>query len=105
MISGIVVASRPEDQARVRRELEALDYADIHFSDPRGRLVVTVDAPGIEASMERVAAIGRIPEVLAVSLAEYWMEAGEVGDSSGSRRDAESREEESKLSPHDWRRA
>jgi len=88
VISGIVVASRPEDQAEVRRELEALDHAEVHYSDPRGRLVVTIDAPGIDASMELVETIGKIPRVLAVSLAQYCLEEGEIENPSTSRGNA-----------------
>ena len=105
MISGIVVASRPEDQAEVRREIEALAYADVHYSDPRGRLVVTVEAPGVDASMERLEAIGKIPRVLAVSLAQYCLEEGEIEDPPESRSDAGSRELNSKRAPYDRRQA
>jgi nitrate reductase NapAB chaperone NapD len=88
MISGIVVATKAESLAEVRRVIDALDYADVHYSDPRGRLVVTVEAPGIEASMDRVEAIGRFPHVLSVSLAQYCVEEGELEGTPELRREA-----------------
>lgn len=105
MISGIVVTSRPEDQAEVRREIEALDYADVHYCDPRGRLVVTLEAPGIDASMERVETIGQISRVLGVSLAQYCSEGDEIKNPPKPRRDTGSRAINSKRAPRDRRQA
>jgi nitrate reductase NapD len=78
MISGIVVAARPEGLSKVRSEIDALEFADVHYADPSGRLVVTIEAPGIEASMKCVEEIGRLNTVLSVSLAQYHMEENEL---------------------------
>jgi len=99
VISGIVVSTRPEALAEVGREIDALDYADVHYTDPRGRLVVTVEAPGIEASMERVEEIGRFHQVLSVSLAQYCLEANELERSPKFRGDAVPRESRPNRAP------
>jgi nitrate reductase NapD len=101
MISGIVVATQPEGLVEVERVIDALDYADVHYSDPRGRLVVTVEAPGIEASMERVEAIARFPHVLSVSLAQYCVEEGELEDTPELHREVVPHELKLMGSSHD----
>lgn len=103
MISGIVVSTKPESLTEVGREIDSLEYADVHYADPCGRLVVTVEAPGIEASMKRVEAIGRIRQVLSVSLAQYCLEGDELEGPSKPRSDAVPRELEVKHTPHDRR--
>ncbi len=78
MISGVVVASRPENLQVVSDAVDALPWADVHYSDPAGRLVVTVEADGIDDSIERVERLQRLPDVLSASLAEYQFEEGEM---------------------------
>jgi nitrate reductase NapAB chaperone NapD len=103
MISGIVVTTHPEGMAEAEREIDALEYADVHYTDPCGRLVVTIEAPGIEESMERVEAIGHFRQVLSVSLAQYCLEGDETGFSPKPRGNAVPRELELKRTPHDRR--
>ena len=78
MISGVVVASRPEHRSEVEQALCALAWADVHYSDATGRLVVTVEALDVEESMERLQFIQDLDSVLAVSLAEYYMNDDEA---------------------------
>ena len=77
MISGVVVASRPEHLVGVRGAVEAFPWADVHYTDPAGRLVVTVEAPGIDDSIVRVETLQDLPNVLSAALAEYQFEDGE----------------------------
>ncbi len=78
MISGVVVASRPEHLAVVTEAVEALPWANVHYSDPAGRLVVTVEADGVAGSVERFETLQKLPKVLSASLAEYWLEENEM---------------------------
>jgi nitrate reductase NapAB chaperone NapD len=103
MISGIVVTTNPEGLAEVECEIDALEYADVHYTDPCGRLVVTVEARGIEESMKRVEAIGHVRQVLSVSLAQYCLEGGETEFSPQPSDNAVPRELELKHTPHDRR--
>ena len=77
MISGVVVASRPEHLVRVSEAVAAFPWADVFYSDPAGRLVVTVEADGVDDSIERLGKIQQLPHVLSVSLAEYSLEGDE----------------------------
>ena len=77
IISGIVVASRPEHQAQVRDDVSALPWARVHYSDPAGRLVVTIEAADVDESMERVRELQALPRVVMAELAEYSIEDDE----------------------------
>ena len=50
IISGVVVASRPEHLAEISRAVDGLPWAEVHYSDPKGRLVVTLEASDIHES-------------------------------------------------------
>jgi len=71
IISGIVVASRPEHLSQISEEVNALPWAKVHFSDPRGRLVVTLEASDLDESVERMKALQALPRVLSAALAEF----------------------------------
>jgi nitrate reductase NapAB chaperone NapD len=43
----------------------------VHFSDPKGRLVVTLEASDIDESMERMKTLQALPRVLSAALAEF----------------------------------
>ena len=85
MISGIVVASRPEHLEVVTEAVEAFAWASVHFSDPAGRLVVTLEADGMDDSIEKFEALQKLPNVLSASLAEYRLEGDEPQSHSQSQ--------------------
>ncbi len=60
IISGVVLASRPEHLAEVSQALEAITWADVHFSDPKGRLVVTIEAADLDQSADRLKELQRL---------------------------------------------
>ena len=78
MISGVVVASRPDHLAALSEVVDALPWADVHYSDAAGHLVVTVEADGLDDSIERLERLQQLPNVLSVSLAEYRLEGDEM---------------------------
>ena len=43
-VSGIVVACRPEHLAEMTEAVNAFSWAEVHYTDPKGRLVVTIEA-------------------------------------------------------------
>ena len=71
IISGVVVASRPEHLSEISTEVDGLPWAEVHFSDPKGRLVVTLEAKDIDESMERMKTLQALPRVLSAALAEF----------------------------------
>jgi nitrate reductase NapAB chaperone NapD len=79
IISGVVVASRPEHLAEVGQALDAIAWAEVHFSDPRGRLVVTIEAADLDQSADRLKELQGLPRVLMAELAQYCIEEEELG--------------------------
>lgn len=91
IISGIVVASRPEHLAEVSQALEAISWAEVHFSDPRGRLVVIIEAADLDQSVDRLKELQELPRVLMAELAQYCIEEearDHVTVQAGARGDA-----------------
>jgi nitrate reductase NapD len=84
IISGIVVASRPEHLAEVSQALEAISWAEVHFSDPRGRLVVMIEAADLDQSVDRLKELQALPRVLMADLAQYCIEEEVRDHESGS---------------------
>jgi len=76
-ISGIVVACQPGDIEPLSQVLIDFPWLEVHYTDPRGRLVVTIEADDIDQSMERFKELQDLPRVLTAELAEYCIEDGE----------------------------
>jgi nitrate reductase NapAB chaperone NapD len=94
IISGIVMASRPEHLVEMSRAVEAISWADVHFSDPSGRLVVTIEAADLDQSAERLRQLQELPRVLMAALAHFTIEEHAHQHPtvrSGSRQDVLSR--------------
>ena len=73
-ISGIIVACRREHLAETTDAVNALPWAEVHYTDPDGRLVVTIEAAGVEQSMDRLEQLQGLPRVLMAELAEFVLE-------------------------------
>jgi nitrate reductase NapD len=87
IISGIVMACRPEHLAEVSQAMETIPWAEVHFSDPRGRLVVTIEAADLDQSVDRLKQLQALPRVLMAELAQYCIEE-ELRDQETVGRDA-----------------
>ena len=84
-ISGIVVACRPEDLAGTTEALDALPWAEVHYTDPRGRLVATIEAADTDESMARLGEIQALPRILMAELAGYYLDEDEQQDSGEAK--------------------
>ena len=73
-ISGIVMACRPEDLEATASAVDALAWADVHYTDARGRLVVTIEAADVDESMDRLKELQNLPRVLTADLAQYCLD-------------------------------
>jgi len=73
-VSGIVVACRPEHIAETTEAVNAFPWAEVHYTDPNGRLVVTIEADDVEQSMDRLQDLQGLPRVLMAELAEFAIE-------------------------------
>ena len=86
VVSGIVVASRPEDLDTTSKAVEAFPWAEVHYTEPTGRIVATIEADDIDQSISRLEELQAIPSVLSASLAEYCVD--ELEDDDEQDRDA-----------------
>jgi len=73
-ISGIVMACRPEDLMATTEAVDGLAWADVHYTDPKGRIVVTIEAEDMDESIERFKQLQGLPRVLSAALAQYCVE-------------------------------
>ena len=76
-ISGIVVACRPEHLDEMTQVVNDLAWAEVHYTDPDGRLVVTIEADDVAASMDRLKELQSLPRVVMAELAEFVVEEGD----------------------------
>ena len=76
-IAGIVVHTRPENLQYVRAGLERLSGAEVHAADPRGKLVVTLEAASDGLIADLLNVIPELPGVIACTLAHHHSEGGE----------------------------
>ena len=74
LISGIVVQCHPQNLNVVRERVSAFPWADVHHEDPKGRLVVTIEAVDAEASIECVLKIQDTEDVVMAEMAEFCVE-------------------------------
>ena len=75
-IASILVQARPEQLAAVEAEIAALSGCEIHGRDPRGKLVVVVEAADAGALGSTLNTIALLPHVHSASLVFHAIDAG-----------------------------
>ena len=75
-IASILVQARPERLAVVASAILALQGCEIHGRDPRGKLVVVVDAADAGALGTTLNTIALLPDVYSASLVFHAIDAG-----------------------------
>jgi nitrate reductase NapD len=75
-IASILVQVRPERLARAEAAIAALAGCEIHGRDPRGKLVVVVDAPDSGSLGTTLNTIAALPDVYSASLVFHAIDAG-----------------------------
>ena len=79
-VSGIIVKTSRENMQNVMDSINAMDYCETHFSDPDGKIVVTIEGKDIDGQMGLMKKILNIPFVYGASLAYSYCE-DELSDS------------------------
>jgi nitrate reductase NapD len=74
-VSGIVMACRPEYLDEMSGAVNGLDWAEVHYTDRGGRLVVTIEAMDIHESMDRLKELQGLPHAIMAELAEFVVDA------------------------------
>ncbi len=75
-IASILVQARPERLDAVEAGILALEGCEIHGRDPRGKLVVVVDAPDAGSLGTTLNTIALLPHVHSASLVFHAIDAG-----------------------------
>lgn len=73
-ISSIVVKTTKEHMQDVIDNINTVDCCEVHFSDPSGRIVVTIEGESINDQMERLKLIQSIPFVFSANLSYSYCE-------------------------------
>jgi nitrate reductase NapD len=75
-IASILVQARPDRLDAVEADIVALAGCEIHGRDPRGKLVVVVDAPDAGSLGATLNTIALLPHVHSASLVFHAIDAG-----------------------------
>jgi nitrate reductase NapAB chaperone NapD len=77
-VSGIVMAVRPEHLDEMAGVVNGLDWAEVHYTDGGGRMVVTIEADDIDESMNRLKHLQGLPRAIMAELAEFVVEEADA---------------------------
>jgi nitrate reductase NapD len=75
-IASILVQARPERLDAVVQQVEAIPGAQIYSRDPRGKLVVVIEASDVGAVGATLNSISSMPDVLTASLVFHGTDDG-----------------------------
>jgi periplasmic nitrate reductase NapD len=75
-IASILVQARPERLAEVETAIVALSGCEIHGRDPRGKLVVVIEAADAGALGSTLNTIALLPDVYTASLVFHAIDTG-----------------------------
>jgi len=79
-IASVLVQARPERLAEVEQAIAALAGCEIHGRDPKGKIVVVIEAPDAGALGATLNAIALLPDVLSANLVYHALDPGRDGD-------------------------
>jgi periplasmic nitrate reductase NapD len=74
-IASILVQARPECLTRVEADIVALAGCEIYGRDPKGKLVVVIDAPDAGRLGSTLNTIALLPDVYSASLVFHALDA------------------------------
>jgi periplasmic nitrate reductase NapD len=66
-ISSLVVHTRPEYFEKVLKNLEESDLCEVHFHDPKGKIVVTIEEEDVKSEIEKMRSIQDMEHVASAS--------------------------------------
>ena len=73
-VSSIVVKTAAEHMESVISRINEIDLCEVHFSDPEGKIVVTIEGRSIQEQMESMKCIQGMPFVSSANLAYSYCE-------------------------------
>lgn len=85
-VSSVIVRAAKQRIESVINEINAIDFCEVHFFDPGGKIVATIEGESIHHQMERMKKIQDLPDVLSVNVSYTYCEdevAGAVEEMNG----------------------
>ena len=79
-VSSIIVKTSSENMKDVIDKINSMEYCETHYSDPNGKIVVTIEGKSIDRQMSLMKKIINMPSVYGASLAYSYCE-DELSDS------------------------
>jgi len=73
-VSSIVVRTTPEHINDVIENINSLDRCEVHFTDPDGKIVATIEGESIAGQMEAMKHIQGIPFVYEANVSYLYCE-------------------------------
>jgi nitrate reductase NapAB chaperone NapD len=74
IISGIVMASREGRLKQLCESVDAIPWAEVHFSDPEGRVIATIEARDVEESVSHLKELQCLPDAVMAELSQFCVE-------------------------------
>ena len=84
IVSGIVMASREGRLKQLCESVDAIPWAEVHFSDPKGHVIATIEAADVEESVDHLKELQQLPDAVMAELSQFCVE----GDDSKIRNPA-----------------
>lgn len=81
-ICGVLVHAHPDRCDEVRAAISGIDGAELHQTEPDGRIVVTVEDTDDTSAGDAVLALHRIPGVLSAALVYHHFEPDAATESN-----------------------
>jgi len=66
-ISSIVVHTRPEHFSEVLHKLQESDFCEVHYHDPKGKIVVTIENDDLDGDIGKMKTIQDMENVASAS--------------------------------------
>lgn len=73
-VSSIVVKTAKEHVPEVIKKINSVGFCEVHFHDPDGKIVATIEGDSINDQTERLKQIQDIPFVISASLSYSYCE-------------------------------
>lgn len=73
-ISSIVVQTLPENVEAVVKSLEKIETCDVHFQDPSGKIIVTIEGESVDDEIRLLKSIQTVPHIIAADMMYSYSE-------------------------------
>jgi len=71
-LSAILVTALPDKLPGLNNQISLLPWAETHFHDEEGRLIVTVESMSIQEDQNYLRELQALPGTLSAEVVEFW---------------------------------